>query len=99
MRLSCNESGHPPGKTSQNSDEVEVRFLRLIPHKRIEQEVRFDSEEPEFAGSMKITWLFKAVDQGTKVTVRCENVPEGIRPEDHEAGLTSTLQNLTEFAK
>ena len=33
------------------------------------------------------------------VTVRCENVPTGIRREDHQAGLTSTLSNLAAFAE
>jgi hypothetical protein len=61
--------------------------------------VDFESEKPEFAGSMTMTWSFAAVDQGTEVTVRCENVPEGIRPGDHEAGLTSTLENLAGFTE
>jgi len=33
------------------------------------------------------------------VTVRCEDVPAGIRPEDHQAGLASTLNNLAEFVE
>jgi Activator of Hsp90 ATPase homolog 1-like protein len=99
MRLSYNQPNHSPGKTSENTDEVEVRFLKLIADKRIEQVVNFNSQNSDFAGSMKITWVFAAVSQGTEVTVRCENVPEGIRPEDHEAGLTSTLENLAEFTE
>jgi hypothetical protein len=65
---------------------------------RIEQAVVFDSEDPAFAGTM-ITWTFKAIPEGTEVTVRCENVPEGIRPEDHAKGLGSTLENLAAFAE
>jgi hypothetical protein len=61
--------------------------------------VEFDSEEPEFAGLMKMTWSFEGVDEGTEVTVRCEDVPDGIRPEDHQAGLTSTLENLAKFTE
>lgn len=99
MRLTYDEPSHPSGKTSENSDQVEVRFLRLVTSSRIEQVVEFDSEEPEFARSMKMTWLFEGVDDGTEVTVRCENVPEGIRPEDHQAGLTSTLENLAKFTE
>jgi hypothetical protein len=34
---------------------------------------------------------------GTLVTVRCEDVPAGIRPEEHQAGLMSTLDNLAAF--
>lgn len=36
---------------------------------------------------------------GTKVTITCENVPEGIRQEDHDAGLQSTLKNLVIFVE
>ena len=99
MLLSYKEPIHSPGKKSEHSDEVEVRFLKLIADKRIEQGVTFDSENSEFSGVMKITWDFAAVRQGTEVTVRCENVPVGIRPEDHEAGLMSTLENLARFTE
>jgi uncharacterized protein YndB with AHSA1/START domain len=99
MRVTYHEPSHPSAKTTEDSDEAEVRFLKLAASSRIEQVVEFDSEEPEFAGSMKMTWSFEGVDEGTKVTVRCEDVPEGIRPEDHQAGLTSTLENLANFTE
>jgi uncharacterized protein YndB with AHSA1/START domain len=99
MRLTYNEPSHPSGKTTEGSDEVEVRFLKLVASSRIEQVVEFDSEATEFAGSMKMTWSFEGVDEETKVTVRCEDVPGGIRPEDHQAGLTSTLENLAKFTE
>lgn len=98
MRLTHEEPHDAPGKSSEHADDVEVRILRLIPNERIEQAVVFDSEDPAFAGTMKTTWTFKPVPQGTEVTVRCENVPEGIRPEDHAKGLGSTLENLAAFA-
>lgn len=98
MRLTHKEPHDVPGKSSEHADDVEVRFLKLVPNERIEQAVAFDSEGPAFAGTMKITWTFKPVPQGTEVTVRCENVPEGIRPEDHAKGLGSTLENLAAFA-
>jgi len=99
MRLSYRGQEHMPGKTSKDSDEVEVRFLKLIRDKRIEQSVSFNTESTEFLGEMSITWVFENSEQGTNVTVRCEGVPEGIRPEDHEKGLKSTLENLARFAE
>ena len=33
------------------------------------------------------------------VTIRAENVPPGISPEDHEAGLNSSLANLAAFVE
>jgi uncharacterized protein YndB with AHSA1/START domain len=97
MRLTYAEVEHPAGKTTENSDEVTVRFLQLIPNKRIDQAVTFDSEMEEFAGEMKMSWTFEERGSDTLVTVACSNVPEGIRPEDHEVGLTSSLGNLAKF--
>ena len=99
MRLVYNESQHSPGKTSDGADEVEVRFVKLVPSERIEQVVTFAGGDPEFAGEMHMTWLLEPNAKGTLVTVRCEDVPAGIRPEDHDAGLRSTLGNLAEFAE
>jgi len=87
------------GKTTDDSDAVEGRFVELIPDRRIAQIVTFDSEDAAFAGDMKITWTFMPVPEGTRVEVRCENVPPGIRPEDHAAGLASSLANLAKFCE
>ena len=99
MRLTYEGSNHGQGKTSSNADEVEVRFSRLVPDERIEQAVTFRSDDPRFSGVMRIVWTFEARQDGTLVTVRCEDVPRGIRREDHEAGLASTLENLAAFVE
>lgn len=99
MRLTYTGAHHGPGKSSADSDHVEVRFIRLVQDRRIEQAVTFDSEDPRFSGVMKMTWTFAPTPSGTEVTVRCESVPEGIRTEDHEAGLASTLANLARFTE
>ena len=99
MRLTYDEAQHTPGKTSEDADEVEVRLVRLVPNECIEQAVKFDSEDPAFSGEMRITWILESAQNGTLVTVRCEDVPAGIRPEDHQAGLRSTLDNLAAFAE
>lgn len=99
MRLTYDQPNPAGGKTSEDSDEVEVTFVRLETDRRIEQRVVFASDAPEFAGSMKMTWSFTAARGETEVSVRCEDVPPGIRPEDHEAGLASTLENLARFTE
>jgi hypothetical protein len=48
---------------------------------------------------MRMTWTFRPTADGTEVSVRCEDVPEGIREEDHAVGLASTLENLAAFAE
>lgn len=99
MRLTYNEPQDIPGKTSADADEVEVRFAKLVPHERIEQAVTFKSDDPVFSGEMRIVWMLDSVQNGTLVTIRCENVPEGIAAEDHQAGMESTLGNLAAFVE
>lgn len=48
---------------------------------------------------MRITWTLTPVPEETLVAVRCDDVPAGIQPEDHEAGLISTLSDLDHSPK
>ena len=99
LRLTYEHDDHAPGKSSADGDEVEVSFVRLVRDRRIEQAVTFDSEDPRFSGVMTVTWTFTPTPSGTEVSVRCENVPEGISAEDHAAGLSSSLANLAKFTE
>lgn len=87
-----------PGKTTPDTDLVKCRFTAIEENKRIVQNVEFDSHDPAFAGTMTMTWSLVPSRDGTDVAFICENVPPGIRPEDHAAGLQSTLENLAAFA-
>ena len=57
----------------------------------------FESDDPQFAGAMTLIWSFVDAEGGTEVTVVCENIPRGIRPEDNEDGSRSTLEKLAAF--
>lgn len=87
------------GKSSHDTDIIQGEYLELIPNERILQTVKFESADPSFSGEMIQTWRLEVVPEGTQVTVLCENVPEGIRKEDHEEGLRSTLENLAIFTE
>lgn len=97
MRLTFTASSHTPGKTTEDADEFEARFVRLVQDRCVVQAVTFNSADPAFAGEMRMTWTFDAAPEGTRVTVRCENVPAGISQADHETGLNSTLDNLAAY--
>lgn len=100
MSLTYLETDHAAkGKSSEDADVVKGRFLELVPDERMVQLVEFESEDPVFAGEMIMTWTLAAVPEGTAVTIVCENVPEGIRKEDHDVGLKSTLDNLAEYTE
>ncbi|WCK56806.1 SRPBCC family protein [Aneurinibacillus sp. Ricciae_BoGa-3] len=98
MSLTYLETSHSTqGKTSEHTDVVKGKFLELTPEERIVQIVEFQSDDPAFAGEMIMTWTLAAVPEGTTVTIVCENVPEGIRKEDHDVGLRSSLENLADY--
>ncbi|OMF70530.1 SRPBCC family protein [Paenibacillus glucanolyticus] len=87
------------GKSSEGTDIVQGTFLVLVPNKKIVQCFEFESDDPAYGGSMTMTWTLTALAEGTEVTIVCENVPEGIRQEDHEEGLNSSLHNLAVFTE
>lgn len=99
MRLTYAELDQGHGKTTEGSDEVEVRLAKIEDGRRIEQEVSFESEDQAFSGTMRMNWTFQPRDERTLVTIRAENVPAGIQPDDHQASLNSSLENLARFVK
>jgi uncharacterized protein YndB with AHSA1/START domain len=98
MSLTYQDPEHSPcGKTSENTDTFHGRFIELVLHEKIVELIEFESRDPKFAGEMKITTSFADTDEGTEITILCQNMPAGIRPEDNEAGCKSSLQNLAKF--
>jgi uncharacterized protein YndB with AHSA1/START domain len=84
----------PGGKTSESTDTFEGRFVELIPDEKIVEVVEFESQDSSYSGEMTITTRLADVDDGTQVTVICEGLPAGIRPEDNELGTRQALQKL-----
>jgi len=85
------------GKSSDHSDVTEVTFIELVPGERTVQRVVFDSEDPQFAGAMTMTWSLLETGDGTRVEIRADDVPPGISSEDHATGLTASLNNLASY--
>ena len=82
------------GKATADSDIVEARFVELVPGTRVVQAVDFVSDDPANAGTMSMTWELSRANTGTRVDIHADDVPSGISPEDHAAGLASSLANL-----
>ncbi len=99
MRLTFTDPQQGRGKTSEDSDEVEVKIAKLEYGRRIEQEITFQSGDPAFSGIMRMIWTFEPEKNQTIVTIQATNVPKGIRPDDHEAGMKSSLDNLAAFVE
>jgi len=98
MRLTYAEAPESGGKSSADSDVVDVRFVEIVPDERVVQAVDFESDDPSFAGTMTMTWSVTAVSAGsTRVDIRADDVPPGISAEDHINGLRSSLTNLATY--
>jgi uncharacterized protein YndB with AHSA1/START domain len=87
------------GKATADSDVVEARFVDIVPGVRVVQAVDFVSDDPAYAGTMIMSWEIAAVDSGTRVEIRADDVPDGISAEDHAVGLTSSLANLAAYVE
>jgi uncharacterized protein YndB with AHSA1/START domain len=95
ISLTYQDPKHSPGgKTSEDTDTSQGRFVELVPYEKIVEVVKFESRDPRFAGEMKITTRFTDTDEGTEVTVLCQDIPAGIPPEDNEMGTKQSLQKL-----
>ncbi len=99
MVLTYDDAAGAPGKTTAASDVVEARFVELVPGVRIVQAGDFVSDDPAYAGTMTMTWELTRVEDGTRVEIRAENVPDGISAEDHAAGFASSLANLAAYLR
>lgn len=97
MVLTHPSSSGQVGKSTADSDIVEARFLDLVPNERVSYVVDFVAEDPSFAGSMTMTWRLVAAEGGTAVEVTAEGVPDGVRSEDHLAGMHASLAQLDAF--
>lgn len=87
------------GKTSDDTDTSESIFLEIVPNEKMVWLVKFDSDEPGFAGEMRMTWTLKDVVGGTEVAVLSEDIPAGIRLEDNELGSEQSLKKLAAFVE
>lgn len=87
------------GKTTAREDAIKARFHQLVRGRKIALDVEFESDDPQFSGTMRQVWTFEPSEGGTEVVITCTNVPEGITAEAHAAGLDSALANLVAFAE
>lgn len=93
------EGSGEAGKAGDGTDVVEARILEVVGGERVVQAVDFESDDPAFAGTMRMTWAVSPVDGGTRVDFTAADVPDGISAEDHAEGLASSLDNLVRYVE
>jgi uncharacterized protein YndB with AHSA1/START domain len=82
------------GKTTSDTDVSHVAIDELVPGERVVWGVEFESDDPDNAGRMTMTWTFTARDTGTRVAIDATDVPPGIDAEAHQQGMDASLANL-----
>ena len=85
------------GKSRPGADVIDGRFLELIAKERVVEAVRFETDDPNYLGTMTITTSLAPDRDGTRVSIVAANVPPGISAADHRLGMESTLKNLANF--
>jgi len=87
------------GKTVQNVDTYTGRFVTLVPYERIVKDITFETKDPAFAGTMRISVVLAKADKGTELTVTFDNIPSGISPKDNEIGWSMSLKKLAKLVE
>lgn len=75
MVLAYLDASAVPGKSTAESDVVDVRILEIEPGSRLVQAVDFVSDDPDFAGTMVMTWSVTDVNGASRVDIVAEHVP------------------------
>ena len=94
MTLQYDEVPEGGGKTTERTDVTHVAIDELVETERVVWGVEFDSDDPDTAGRMTMTWTFTARDKGTRIAIDATDVPPGIDVDAHEQGLDASLANL-----
>jgi uncharacterized protein YndB with AHSA1/START domain len=94
MTLRYDEAPEGGGKTTEHTDVSRVAIDELVEPERVVWGVEFDSDDPDTAGRMTMTWTFAARDTGTRVAIDATDVPPAIDVEAHQQGLDASLANL-----
>src|SRR4051812_50177563 len=68
-------------------------------HKRIGLSIQFLSEDPQFAGTMTITWRLEPTSNGTLVAVGAGGVPFGEPPAGKAGGLAPVVSDPANFVQ
>ena len=84
-------------KTTDDTDVSRVAIDELVEGERVVWGIEFESDDPDTAGRMTMTWTFTERDRGTRVAVDATDVPPGIDVEAHQQGLDASLANLASW--
>jgi uncharacterized protein YndB with AHSA1/START domain len=87
------------GKTHGATDTFSGRFVKLVPAREVIQVIEFETDDPDVAGEMTITYSLSDADGGTNLTGIHENLPPGVSTEANDMGWQMSLDKLARLVE
>jgi uncharacterized protein YndB with AHSA1/START domain len=94
FRVSLTYAGEEAGKSGGHTDTYHGHFVELVPDERVVEVTEFETDDPALRGEMTMTTTIKPIAGGSVVTLRHNDVPDAVRPEDNEVGTRMALTKL-----
>jgi uncharacterized protein YndB with AHSA1/START domain len=82
------------GKSVGATDTYAGTFVEVVDGERVVEEVVFEADDPELAGTITITTTLREADGGTEVEIRMDGMPDAVPRADNEAGTRMALAKL-----
>jgi len=87
------------GKTEGATDTYEGEFVTLVPDEQVVERLEFETDDPELAGAMTMTWTLREAEAGTEVEIVHEGLPDAVPPEDNSTGTRMSLTKLAAYVE
>jgi uncharacterized protein YndB with AHSA1/START domain len=87
------------GKTEGATDTYSGHFVRLVPDEQVVEQLEFETDDPDLAGAMTMTWTLTEVEGGTEVDLLHEGLPDVVPPEDNATGTRMSLTKLAAYVE
>jgi len=75
------------------------KYLEIKPNERLRYTDKFESDNPEMQGEMRVTVTFKDMPGGTEVRIVQEGIPKAILLEGATMGWSQSLENLARLVE
>jgi uncharacterized protein YndB with AHSA1/START domain len=87
------------GKTEGATDTYAGEFVRLVPDEQVVERLEFETDDPDLAGAMTMTWTLREAEGGTEVELFHQGLPDVVPPEDNATGTRMSLTKLAAYVE
>ena len=87
------------GKTTEHTDSLHGRFVRLATDQEVEWELRFQTADARLAEPMRIRFALRPAPEGTELLAVHEPLPAGVDPAANEVGWSMSIAKLARLVE